>query len=724
MIEILALVALKQATGELTLDIPACRAEVLAEKIGQAAHQNIQVAANLKDEVLSIRVKNVKIDVLLSRMAGTLYAQAREVPGGYIIEQTPTTKSQEEFDERATRLARMKKILADKAAELAKTQPLTKTDLQTSAQKMTAMQDEMQKAGSDQARIAAISRKYAAASATMASLSNRVPVNRLLLRLMQNLDPAALAELGPTGRIVFATNPTRMQRPLQGAGPLVSDFIREQREVAAIASALPKAKPPARSSDDEEDGSEDVENLQYGFDTRQPDRLGKLHLIVTYGNEFFGGGISFQLNVLGTDGNVLFQASASAETSRGIMGMQAPDAASVKKDDRPLPLSDETKKIVQSFRRDASTGMFPDDMKKRFLSPLKNEPLGVYASDFLVSAYADNNVVARMPDSMLMFTIVGAERSDPTVAVERAVIESSNEVTIETAAGWTTIKPKLSLTERFTRVDRHKLQNFVDARGSGFQAMDAYADAVHGLPAPTQNAVMMFTLFMDPDGAGFSVFGGDNWSTVQFYGALSAQQRRALRTGMPMRLGQLPAEAQNLLANDIYIKPDNLMPSAGMGDEAILAPDGAFQWNSLSSEPTESLPTGLPANTIVIGKLRTDQVLSASEGMSRVPLTAQELGAYLAYAESAPAGTPLIIDKDTKYRMGVRETLTMNFQFAPRLFLTHEMSWAGAMSGSYAFDKLPAEIQKAATEARKRIKEAGGIEQGAPARAVPPPSRA
>ena len=54
---------------------------------------------------------------------------------------------------------------------------------------------------------------------------------------------------------------------------------------------------------------------------------------------------------------------------------------------------------------------------------------------------------------------------------------------------------------------------------NGFERLDAFADAVHGLPSPMESPVMLLSMILDARSGTWSLFGDimSNWQAIQFY---------------------------------------------------------------------------------------------------------------------------------------------------------------------------------------------------------------
>lgn len=717
-----------QEPAKLTLDIPACRIEVLVDKLAAAGKTHLEIAQNLKGEVVTVRVKDVRLQDLLERIGKTLYAHWVPIQGGQRLEQAPELKQAEEKAEETERLSEVKDLLAQKAKEVGDLKPLTQKEIAAALESRRKLIEQMRKqaqTGNDGAPQTFDTSAYEQNQ----NMQARAPIGRLAARLALAIDPQVLANLNPGDRFVYATNPTRMQRPMSWGSSAVADFVREQNALAAIADAAPK--PKQVKSDDPEMQVEDFD-IGMGVSTHSAKDVSKVLLYVTRDAMFTMGMYRFEVKVVGKDGAIAFQTTDTMRAKNSAFFESGPPQPA--KGDVPEQLSEDTKQLlseVQAATQDRQNQAMPEVLRKRLAHPLTDEPIGIAASDVLASAYPGKNVVARLPDEWFLFGIATAFLPSVTVNVTQKLVKESNIFTDLSDGDWEVLGPRLSVSTRTGRIDRGRLERYLGGAAKGFASLDEYADAAHGLPNPTQNPMMMILSMLDPIGGQSMMFGmggsSTNWETIQFYGCLPAAARQALRQSTPFAFGQLPQEAKLAMVKVIYQQPEQitsfLMIDPVAATEAM--PDDMSGWPEIWGEPTESIPNGIMPETVVKGDLKSETVAAVDNVAGMLGLETmgpEEIGQMLAMRESNPAQG--FDPATTKLRVGVRETLGITLQFGPKAFAHETLTWASMGKETQLLSAFPAEFRKAVEEARKQAKEAGPgdpDEVPVPPRRTPPP---
>ncbi len=715
----------------LTLDIPACRIEVLAAKIEEASHIHLEIAPNMRGEVVGIRIKEAKLDDLLARIGKVMYATWVPIPGGQRLEQTPTQHLQEQQIEHANRLARCKVAIDKIRAELVKLPPLTSAELQRVAKGQGF--EINPPVGSGPTKVDPPSE----ATVIAFGISQRQPLLRLMKRVAASITPEILANMADEDRVVLSSVPTRMQRPLaSGMMTAVNDFVSEQNRFAAAMAAMPHPKSQTAAADGEEEFDSSA-LLEFGG---RADGIARVRVALK--TSMMGDGVEVDMRLLLANGTEAFTNNLTIETGLSGTMRSSEDADVINEDGKigaPKPpqftgpdieFSPTTKAVMAELRNfgGRSEPTFSPELSAKFADPVTYEPLAIFASDFALGASPGNNVVARLTDATIIPIASNLMDDRIKVSKARAVLTKQASELIEEADGWATITPMLPYTARHNRCDRAKLKRFLYALHDSTLNLDQYADMAHGLPGPMENPlVTLGVLFGGANYMGLLEQAPD-WLTLQFYGALSLPQRKQMQQGGTLTISQLSAEARAILEHLVYIEPSGLSDTVGQDPNSrdlpltrmAVAAQEVGPGVVPEMEPTEALPIGLVPNSLVHGQKVTIVVgspVTTSLMLAPGPMPPDELG-FLLESSQTYTRVPTTI---SKFHMGRKETVTFDFQFAPAVFSRQQVSHAAMGTAEVDLSAFPTEFIKAVNEARKIAKDARALEGQAPRRGTPPP---
>lgn len=528
-----------------------------------------------------------------------------------------------------------------------------------------------------------------------------------ILPLLQRIDVADLV-LEHDGRIVYSSNPTRMQRRLPGnLEPIVADMVRAHNEEIAARKANPDDPP------DEEMRQWLEFAKQFGFD-RDPKPLqgrpAKL-LLVAEQPELYGG-LSLSLRLYDQAGKVAIESGMNMGFQgflRTAVAMNKP-AAAPDKEDHAIDFSDTTKElegIFKSFTAMSNRAKMSAALEARLLRPDVYDPLSFSISDSLVSIakYKKLNVVASLPDSFTSFMEMFAAKGG-TVNGFLADLESSEQVKATKKDGWLVVQPKHPVQARRERVDRPALARLLAAaKKNGLASLDDIAAYALTSPSPYEgSAAMPYLMLFAPNAMQQGMMGLSDWNALRLYGTLNQAQRQNLASGGRIAIGSLGPNQQALLSRMVFgakanlkVQDPNAKPKEELGIFDIIrtAMPGQGGGNDFREEPTEVMPNGLPGQGYLSGTFRTEPI-GKSEGSDPMlmfgALGPDELAMLRYFKEdpklSAVAGMMPSIDR---MRLGERTNILLKVFVAEDVALErtlpgqpHRPQCAGRQHGEFA----------------------------------------
>ena len=576
----------------MTLRLPATRAEAAVAALAAKTGLNLKASSTVASEVLLVNVTDVPVDGLMRRMAEAASARwERAGDGSQVLTADPAKRSAEEREVQAKRRKAIEARLKAIANELAKP-----ADANAAPD-----EEDFMGSGGEAGR-------------------------RMTGRVALALGVAAIEAVPAGGRIVYATAPTPMQRPLRVAGleTLVEAFVKEHNANAQASERVEEATAEERAMMDT------LREIMGGRDL-MPKKIEKPVTKVLAAIERRGGMFSFygtRLSVVlyDAEGNALAEDSRelSAISEEDIEAMIGVDAVSASEEvateegqekpvEKPIDpklnvdvvLSPLSAEFVKGSRgRDSDTNEpISDALRTALLRPDETDPLAYGLSDVLIqsSELLETDLVAALPDNVFGF---GAVRDSQKLGHVWRRFSESDEVKVTSDGTWTLIRAAEPATARAARLDRPALRILLDASAGRMSCpLDSMAAYAAKNPEPSESPLAMgFVTMVAPGLVSNGIPGQSDWETLRLWGRLTPDLRAALRSGSRVSLGRLPAGAMEVVNQMVYgagatflvgdaaapADPFAEMMTIGMG-----AFGGESDWRN---EPTETLPNGLPVD--------------------------------------------------------------------------------------------------------------------------------
>jgi hypothetical protein len=561
-----------------------------------------------------------------------------------------------------------------------------------------------------------------------------------VLKVVSRIDPHQLVGIGDA-RIVFSSNPTRMQRRLPNINDLVAQMIDEHNKVAFEIERNKRENEEEDPRTVEEKAREkQFEELFGGFMQREdaPIRTtpAKSVLIVKRGGMMSMFGATAELILFDTQGKKIYSVSSNIDLGEdsgsfdeimetvGPMaeGEQQPEKVDTTK---PIEFSADTQEMMKLFDMNAMAAMFggggpqvSDGLKAKLARPDLHDPLSFGPTDSLLFVAKDRklNIVAALPDSVTgMADLMFAQGLTVGAFVEN--LQDNRSLVIETKDGWFTIRPFDPEAAKLFRVDRHALLKLMRAGEAGPPSMDALAEYALGNESPMKTEVVMpyLTLFV-PSIFVDMMMGGRGWGALRLYGTLSQTQKDALRRSGSVQFGTLTPQqrghAETLLFGvetslqlvDPTKKQDELPDFMKMAG-AMFGGGGGGDYRT---EPTEVMANGLPSQGVITGLLVEKPILTPAEGMmSKIGFDAGMVAMFqFAMNEPEAAGQ---MPEFGAMRLGNRTTLELRLIVAPNVEQTERLSTDSPSTDRtlYAIDNLPPVMKAAVEREIEKLKKLG-----------------
>lgn len=696
-----------------TVAVPIERA--LAE-LGAKAGVKLEIAPAMHGPIVVVRVSDQPLKEIMNRLAtvtsGTWLA---EEGGAYRLVRNVAQQTREANEERATKIAEVRKAIQDFLKQHQPKAPGAKP-----AESRPEPGFELE--------------GFGAAGPGM---------SKAIARIVAGLSPSHFV-LEDEGRVVFASTQTRMQLPMSGnLGPVFAELIAEHNRAEAAKASAPKSDD---LSDDEAAMREWLK--QFGIsDEARPvnERPAKAILAVGSGGGFmsFGGGLNLELRLYGPKGTVLLSGTQGLQAGDGTF-LGIPEAVetieevrtgNVKPkpapapDDKPIELRKDSRLIAEHFGRFRGEGGWENmgvELEALVSRPDLYDPLSFGISDAMLAVGKAKNlqVVACLPDEMVSFIGNFAGEGAQTVNAFLKQLGEGRETEAEVAAGWLSVRPAKPDASRRTRFDRPSLAVLIAAsKAKGAASLDdlaAYAQKNES-PMRTQAAMMYIATFV-PSALG-GMEGMTNWNMVRFYGSLGQVQRQNLAAGGTIAFSQLSQPQRALVEKMVFgstsklrvrdaSKTEEEEPGGFFEMMASFVPGKTKDWRE---EPTELMPNGLPMAGAVSLRVSTESVgkvlgPAAAEMGPFGTAGADEL-AMLRFLLEDPNMGPMVagqMPKIEQLRLGERSVYRFSFHVAPDVSVEHRLQddRIPKDAPTVSIDNLPApmkaQIEKRLAQYKKR----------------------
>ena len=677
--------------------------------VSTASGSNFDAAATCADETLAIKVKDVTVRDLMTRISDVSHAEWKQVSGGWRLQRSSSTIAELtkfEAEGRARRYEAAIKSLVDRVAKVPKFDAAKGRELKSLMKKM---RDAIQN-GTLPPRLDG---------------NSMPPRDRGMATVLSAVDPKMFASIPVGARVVFSTSPNAMQRSLPGK---VMNGLRNYIEEYRLYTEATKADSP-------NGGAQIVVGGLVNFDGDLNLGIGKVVLIATRPgaadditlqlmiadpNGKSLGGDNFGLSVprvpVSRQGEGFTFTPLSLELSK--LRMSGP--ASGQRVFRTVVRSSGGSTIVSSTGDDAPSKYAPGELRKRMLDPEKFEPHGFGTTEALfgLADAKHANLVAWIPDTS--FVPMNAAISTDKFALD-SILEgpSAFDLNVQSDSSWinvSALRPMTALQSKVNRTALGKVLRVIDQNQS--LPISAALDFA-GAQAKAPTAFDIDGLYLssiDSSASGALLgYNGSPYSGFRFLAALPVALRTQLVAGAKVPIANLPAGASEMLSHDVFQSVDGpskiLPPSPNRSVQSLVIMRGAMMSSmggSLETERTEFMPAGMPQlGYISLATSTSDAMLAAdSTNSHRKVVTAQDLGwqrvmstdprfgqaNYPTYAKFRPA-------KTTSY------DLTITFNDLATLGRSFNDVSVDLTRQEMDYNQLPSDFKKQAEESAQRAQQ-------------------
>lgn len=650
-------------------------------EIGKQASVHLEAGPQAAGEILIVRLKDVTLEAAMKRIATATSCEWQPMEGGYRLVPNSIVRRQEEQAERTKYVAGLAKTLD----QLVKSLNPPKPD---------------PKAGKGKAK----DTDPEEMAAQFGFGASHTPAGKAVIRLMIGIGAQNLANVDEKTRIVYSTNPTRMQRPLPGNwNSILAQLVAEHNTYAAKRQ---------KDRSEEEAGIEDNEQLKklkemFGNfeDNEKPIEGTPTKAILVCSRQVLFGGLSLVLKVYNEKGQVIItgQQTLMAEDS-GFAEFVGETVAKQKGEttttptppanEKPIEFSASTKEFQSATDMMAiamgggSTAKMSEELKTKLLNPEMYDPLSFAPSEALIAIAEQRKeqLVATLPDEMdSMFSMMSQPKANLTPSSFLQQIK--NTATVTEQDGWMIVQPAKPASARKRRFDRAALGIFIrSAESKGAYTLDDLAAYALKSVSPMENqGPMRYIMLFAPNAMQSGMAGLTSWDMLRFYGALSPTGKKSLIEGGQLPFSQLnPAQAaavrqmafgpEEMLTVDDPNKKDEL-GLMGMWKQMFMRAAGG----DYRTEPTEVMPNGLPGDGYVVLKFSNDHVAKPAGNvpamMGNAVLGADELAIFKFMSESESMQQfAAMMPKIEDIKLGKREVYEFKFVVAQGVSMSQTLN--------------------------------------------------
>lgn len=669
-----------------TVDVLASPTARIVQDIATKTGVKLEVSPSLNRDILIVKVKDVELKRLMDQIAIAVSGEWKQDGEIWRLTKDATKHVAEERKELQDRTVLVRKALKELRDSL---NPKPK---------------KTQEAGSDGEAHAADAQEMIVPGSPFGGGG---AANKAIITLISSLDASLIASMPKDGRIVFATNPTRMQRPLNIDSATVNTIVQQHNE-SVEATKKAKAEGEANMPPEMAQIEEWTSRFMPGFARRNEaitTAPTKVMLILTRAGMFSGTQAS--LKFFDGKGQVIFESSQGIPLGESFMEQMddvtiSPQGQVIpkKKDESPedgpeIKLSPLSVEMASTFSRYYGPGadepQLSKELAERLLHPDQFDPLSYDVSESMmaVADYKKLNVVANMPDSVVggIFRMMSGERKQTAGGYYRQL--KSGETTVIESDGWLVVRPSAPAEARKMRVDRDALAKLIKASaGKEIPALDdmaAYALSAED-PQSTPITLPYFANFAANVMQG-GMMGLLNWDMLRLYGTMTTSQRQSLISGGRINFSNLSPNQTDIVTRMVFGASANLKVDRP-GDKpkeddfdffSMMAMMGGGRGVDFRDEPTEVMPSGLPSSGFLDAKISTENfalVIGQKGGTVKQygALGPDEL-AMLKYFTEDPNFQQVAsqIPKFEKFRIGDRTTMEFRFHLAPDVRVEHTL---------------------------------------------------
>ncbi len=707
-----ACLALAQDTSvHVTYVGKAMRASEAVKALGALAKVDLQTSPQTENEVLVISVKDIPLTDVMARIATATSGEWKQEGATYRLIASAAMRNKEGRIEVAKKLAEVEKAIQDRGKNHEKMQAM----MAEAAKKIAAKGDTKGDAKADKKTDGDDDTEGFTGMADS-------PDENTITKLLQLVDPEALAGLGAGDRIVFSTDPTKTQKGFSGTPTeIINEFIQAHNVVTT------------NQTDDVSAGLSGLTDEQAaaikGLMKQRTGKIGQVSKALLIASRMGFGIISMnqlELRLYDAKGVVVF--STSSQLSMGDNDMseliaQATAAATGQKTapkapekTTPVEYSDDSK-ALQAISKNGQTGNFRmnlgDTLRRKLFLPSLYDPLSYDATDELLS-YAKSMgkpVVADLPDDAADNMQIFMPTTGTTVEDYAKKLAKGTTLVSVPDDQFTVIKPAYPSLARAERLDRGALTTLLQAvTQKEIPSLDDLSAYALQAPDPMQGGIgQIYLMLFVPGAVSMGLDGMTSWEMLRFYGGLAPESKATLLNGGKLSIGGLSGVQRAAAEQMTY----GSMAQLSVDDPNHKTEDDQPFWMRMMgggsggadyrSEPTEVVPNGLPSDGYIDMKGKTEQFASPvpapdAQNIASIDILGpQELAMFKMFKEDkAYASFAGQLPSFPQLRIGDRTVYNFTFHLTPQVTIKQSLKDHRLPKDAQvvAENALPADLQK------------------------------
>ena len=684
----------------------ASRITEVLKGLSQVSKVNLQTSPVMSNEIVLISVTDKPLSEVMAQIATVTSGDWKQEGAVYRLIANPTVRRSEDRALVAKRAADFRKALkARTESEVKRNAEIEKMVAKAAAKAKT---DPKGKAADTKSgtKVEAGGNDDSVDFPADARFGDNSPEETAITRLLMGLDANVVGQIEMGDRLVFSTDPTRMQRGLgSDANDIINTFIAKHNE--QVAKIPPDEVQDAGGAIGADDAmTANIRNMMK-MRSSKIGQVSKGVLVFKQSGRMGFGFNNIELRLYDAKGVTVYSANSSLGMESMMEGMttemttsdsgSATVTSTVQKPatppsgkQTPIEYSEDSKAMMTTMKMMGSGNFklgFSPELKKKLFLPATYDPLSFTESDEFL-AYAKSvgkPIVADITDdagwSNMGATAMGSPGgSGATVESVTAALKEGKTMSIVPDPNYAVLKPTYPTKSRAIRVDRVSLANLMRAVDEktipSLDDMSAYAleNPDPSLGGFASGYMMLFV----PGGMMEGFSGLSNWNMLRFYGHLSPDARITLNSGGKLSFSTLSAGQKAAVDQMIYgadgklsIEDPNKKSEAPF--PSFLAMMGGEGGNlDYREEPTEIVPNGLPGDgyldlngsreAFAVPQSAGDSAFAALFGV----LGPDEMALFKMMSETkgAEAFTNMLPNM-SKLRIGERSVMNFTFHLAP-----------------------------------------------------------
>jgi len=642
MVLLLPLAMLAVQTKSITVSFRPTPAPKALELLSKVSGMRLAASPVLSDEVVMARLKDAPMDKVMSHLAEALCAKWDRRPDG-ISWLVPDQTALRRLDE----------------AEAVENERHLLNSLKYVQRRLSEQPEELDQAAIDRFKSrkanAELKRKEAEAKKdyphmfVMSPTEEESPAWRALARTILHSDPKSLLAIPNDAKVVWAEDPTPMQRPFMDDAQQALKKYRQEVSLL-IPESIPK------------------------------------RIKITLTKWEYGSAINASFEAVDLNGKVFDTAFLRMNDDTELMKVALTDRPQplAKEGEMPLVLSEEAREARIALSNEYNGKDKRQILQKwrpRLLDPVRFEPTEWDTGEDLVLAAeaTDQNLIGSVHD------LIGGRYAKLAKTSASQVIAKHNADFLPVKDGWLVFRSH----ERLDRVSRSEARGLIaESVRLGGVTVDSAAE----FTAKTTRR-WPFTNWLG-DYLAVLLSGGGRYSAIattlndidnRTWASLGRTTIDSLRRGDTIMLSKLTQEAKAQIAQDVYWHQ-------GLDDGSV--------------DPTDLLPNGISDGTLsmTIEEMPVFVGWHSTDGPPAVPspIDAKTFGKYLAKGntyEEIPAGTYRLYDR---FRIGLNRAYVLHFSINPGAVpMTIKLGETFFAPDSQTLEDLPADIKTLVERSRQ-----------------------